>query len=277
MRVEQLGLGWRSHVLACRFGAHVDEREDCIVVRTPSNPTHYWGNCLILPEPPRDEDLPRWLRCFEDCIGAVQPASRHVAIGVDAPVLTQALPSWRQAGFDEFDDMAVLVARADTARVVPAPRVDGLSLRRLRWPDEMEAAVELQVAARDASHDAEGYRIFRRRAMQRVMAMHVQGIADWYGAFVGTELAADCGLVRDEATGLARFQYVSTHPRWRRLGLCRALVRQVCRDAFERLGLSRLVMCADPHDVAIGIYRSVGFEPVQTHWCLQRRSAPEPA
>jgi hypothetical protein len=30
-------------------------------------------------------------------------------------------------------------------------------------------------------------------------------------------------------------------------------------------------MCADPHDVAIGIYRSVGFVQVETHWCLQRR------
>jgi hypothetical protein len=30
-------------------------------------------------------------------------------------------------------------------------------------------------------------------------------------------------------------------------------------------------MCADPHDVAIGIYRSVGFAQIERHWCLQKR------
>jgi ribosomal protein S18 acetylase RimI-like enzyme len=82
-------------------------------------------------------------------------------------------------------------------------------------------------------------------------------------------LAADCGLVHDGAMG--RFQFVGTQPAWRRRGLCRALVHHVCRHAFDTLGLQRLVMCADPHDVAIGIYRSVGFVQVELHWCLQRR------
>ena len=63
----------------------------------------------------------------------------------------------------------------------------------------------------------------------------------------------------------------------RRRGLCRALVHHVCRHAFDTLGLQRLVMCADPHDVAIGIYRSVGFVQVESHWCLQRRPRAVPA
>jgi predicted GNAT family acetyltransferase len=99
--------------------------------------------------------------------------------------------------------------------------------------------------------------------------LHALGQAQWFGALVGGVLAADCGLVHDGAMG--RFQYVQTQPAWRRRGLCRALVHHVCSEAFERLGLQRLVMCADPHDVAIGIYRSVGFVQVERHWCLQRR------
>jgi predicted GNAT family acetyltransferase len=150
--------------------------------------------------------------------------------------------------------------------------VSAVEIRRLRWPEEIELAVEAQVASRDAVFEAEGYRVFRRLSMQRMAALHAQGQAQWYGAFVGATLVADCGLVHDAALG--RFQYVQTHPQWRRRGLCRALVAAVCRDAFERLGLSRLVMCADPHDVAIGIYRSVGFRQVETHWCLQRRPLP---
>jgi predicted GNAT family acetyltransferase len=88
---------------------------------------------------------------------------------------------------------------------------------------------------------------------------------------VNGELAADCGLVHDGRLG--RFQFVETQSAWRRRGLCRALVHQVCRHAFETLRLQRLVMCADPHDVAIAIYRSVGFVQVESHWCLQGRPA----
>jgi ribosomal protein S18 acetylase RimI-like enzyme len=270
---SELGLGWRSHLLASRFGARVDERDDCVVLRTPDNPTYYWGNCLILPAAPRDDELAYWLDRFEQEIGQHQSESRHVAIGVNADTLTHDLPSWRAAGIDEFDETAVLAL--EPARLIDAPpsRASGIELRRLRWPEELELAVEAQVAARDESFEAEGYRVFRRRSMQRVAAMHAAGIAHWYGAFTGEALAADCGLVHDGAMG--RFQYVQTHPDWRRRGLCRALIALVCRDAFERLGLRRLVMCADPHDVAIGIYRSSGFAQVERHWCLQRR-APLP-
>jgi ribosomal protein S18 acetylase RimI-like enzyme len=128
------------------------------------------------------------------------------------------------------------------------------------------------VCARDASFDAEGYRAFRRASMQRIEALHERGQAHWFGAFADDDLAADCGLVHD--AGLGRFQYVQTQPSWRRRGLCRALVHHVCSEAFGRLGLRRLVMCADPHDVAIGIYRSLGFVQVERHWCLQRRPSP---
>lgn len=274
MRIADLGLGWQSHLLACRFGAEIVERDDCIVLRSPDNPTYYWGNCLILNEAPRDADLPRWLERFEAEIGCEQPASRHLAFGINAADLPHALPSWRAAGIDEFDDTAVLVLEPAGLAVQPAVRdTPGLELRALALPQETALAVEAQVAARDPSFEAAGYRVFRQNSMRRIEAMHALGQAAWFGAFAGETLAADCGLVHDGALG--RFQYVQTQPAWRRRGLCRALVHHVCSHAFERLGLQRLVMCADPHDVAIGIYRSLGFSQVERHWCLQRRPLPE--
>jgi ribosomal protein S18 acetylase RimI-like enzyme len=270
MRVQELGLGWRSHLLACRYGAEVTEREDCIVLRTAANPTYYWGNCLILPAAPRDDELPFWLRRFELEIHRLQPLSRHVAIGINAATLPDPLPSWRAAGIDEFDETAVLTIAPDMLVDAPAVRdTPGLVLRALALPEELEAAVEAQVAGRDPSFEADGYRVYRRRAMQRMAEMQAAGIGHWFGALVDGVLVADCGLVHDGQRG--RFQHVQTQAAWRRRGLCRALVHHVCRHAFERLGLQRLVMCADPHDVAIGIYRSVGFVQCENHWCLQRR------
>jgi ribosomal protein S18 acetylase RimI-like enzyme len=273
MTESELGLGWQSELLASRFGAQVLERDDCIVLRTPSNPTFYWGNCLILPTAPRDRDLTHWLQRFEQEIARDQPESRHLAFGVNASTLSHALPSWREAGIDEMDDTAVLVLEHAQWRCSPAPRVAGVVFRRLSWPQDFEQVLAAQVRSRDAQFEEQSYRLFRRRSLQRVVAMHDAGRAHWYGALVGEQLVADCGLVF--SGDLARFQHVTTQAEWRRQGLCRALVSFVCDDAFGRLGVHRLLMCADPHDVAIGIYRSLGFAQVETHWSLQRHPKPE--
>ena len=274
MKLGELRLGWQSHLLACRFGAEIGEHDDCIVLRTPDNPTYYWGNCLLLPAAPRDEDVAHWLARFDEEIASKQAASTHRAFGINVAALADPLPSWRAAGIDEFDEMAVLMLEPASLAAQPAVRdTPGLVLRALALPDELELAVEAQVVARDASFAAEGWRVFRRSTMQRMAAMQDAGIANWFGAMVGDVLAANCGLVHDGRLG--RFQFVETQPAWRRRGLCRALVHHVCRHAFGTLGLRRLVMCADPHDMAIGIYRSLGFVQVDSHWCLQRRSRPD--
>jgi ribosomal protein S18 acetylase RimI-like enzyme len=272
LRLQDLGLGWQSHLLACRFGAEIAERDDCIVLRTPSNPTYYWGNCLILRAAPRDADLAHWLARFTAEIANPQPESRHLAFGVNARALDDELPAWRAAGVDEFDETAVLTLEpADLLPPVQARGVPDLELRALVLPDELELAVEAQVATRDESFEADGYRAYRQAAMQRMAQMQAAGTANWFGAMSGAVLAADCGLVHDGHLG--RFQHVGTQVAWRRRSLCRVLINHVCQHAFQSLGLQRLVMCADPHDVAIGIYRSVGFSEVERHWCLQRRPA----
>jgi ribosomal protein S18 acetylase RimI-like enzyme len=271
MRIGELGVGWQSELLAHRFGAEISERDDCIVLRSPGNPTFYWGNCLILPKPPRDRELAYWLRRFDEEIARLQPESSHLAFGVNATALSEPLPAWRAAGVDEMDATAVLALEANDLCAPPAARdVPGVMLRELDLPFELPMVVQAQVDARDPSFDEAGYRVFRERAMQRIAAMRGLGSAQWFGAVMGATLAADCGLIHDGDIG--RFQHVQTQPAWRRRGLCRALVHHVCRQAFQHLRLRRLVMCADPNDVAIGIYRSLGFVQIETYWNLQRRS-----
>jgi RimJ/RimL family protein N-acetyltransferase len=270
LQTRELGLGWQSHLLACHFGAVIAERADCIVLRSPANPTYYWGNCLILSAAPRDVDLARWLARFDEEIASEQPESRHLAFGVNAAALTDPLAAWRAAGIDEFHEIATLTLEPAGLRARPCVRdAPGLALRALSLPAELELAIEAQVATREEGFEAEGYRVYRRHSMLRMAAMQVRGSGAWFGAMVGGVLAADCGLVHDGRLG--RFQHVGTQVAWRRRGLCRALVHHVCEHAFNTLGLQRLVMCADPRAVAIGIYRSVGFSQVQSHWCLQRR------
>ncbi|MES1162113.1 MAG: GNAT family N-acetyltransferase, partial [Rhizobacter sp.] len=112
---------------------------------------------------------------------------------------------------------------------------------------------------------ANGYRLFRERQMVRYGAMDRAGLGHWFGVFTsGGELVADCGLFTDGRLG--RFQHVSTHPAWRRRGLCSALVHAVCRHGFEVMQLESLVIIADPLDVAIGLYESLGFVRSADTW-----------
>lgn len=270
---DRLSLGWRTDLIFARFGGVIEERGDCIVVRTPGNPFFYWGNFLLLPVPPRDDGLSHWLQRFDEEVGCHTRESGHVAIGFDASQPHEPLLSWQRAGFEVFDNVAL---KLESGGLLLNPRELPMGFHfaplDLDDPAQLEAAVNLQCTANEA--DARGYeptvyREHRIRQMQRYAAMQMAGLGHWLGVWRGTELVADCGLFRDGMLG--RFQHVTTHPAWRRRGLCTAMVEAACRFGFEQQELELLVMCADPSEVAIAIYESLGFERDCRYWGMQRR------
>ena len=60
-------------------GSKVEDRGTHLVVRTPQNPTFYWGNFLLLARPPAADGGEHWLDTFEREF----PGTRHRAFGVD--------------------------------------------------------------------------------------------------------------------------------------------------------------------------------------------------
>jgi RimJ/RimL family protein N-acetyltransferase len=264
-------LGWRSQLLALSHEGVLEPQGDWWVLRSPGNPRYYWGNFLLTAEAPGPGDAPVWVERAQRCITALQPESTHVALGVDQPVLpAEVQAAWAAQGFEAHATEALVLEPPQLVAEVPPPRV-AAELRVLRLPQETAIAVDMQVQCDDSGYEPAGYRRFRQDAMDRMARLQALGRGHWYGAFIDGALAAGCGLVHD-GDSLGRFQHVDTHPRWRRLGLCRALVHHVARHAFDTLRLPRLVMCADPEDVAIGIYESVGFRRDSRHWGLQRRA-----
>lgn len=271
--IDALSLGWRTDLIFPRFDAQVIERPGHIVVRTSHNPTFYWGNFLLFDHPPGEGDAAAWLAAFDAEIAQQQPLSRHLAFGVDTPE-AWPLPADMAAAGLVLDANTVLAMRAHQLRQPQRALGPQFSIRALDLPTEAPRAVELQVASDEGSFEPIGYRVFRQRQMQRYGAMVAAGLGDWFGVFAATpggpQLVADCGLFID-GRGLGRFQFVSTHPAWRRRGLCTALIHAVCRHGFSAVGLHTLVIVADPKDVAIGLYESLGFERGETTWHLERR------
>jgi len=277
-----LSLGWRTDLIFARFDGELIERGDCLVVRTPSNPSFWWGNFLLFDHAPQSGDAAEWTRRFEAEIGRHQPESRHTTFGVDAREAFVLPGDFIESGFSLYASN-VLTMRREQLRAPRTPLPSWCRVAPLALPEQSAEAVELQVLCDAGEHQpVEGYRLFRQRQMLRYGSMVRQGLGDWFGVFAetasGEQLVADCGLFHagQGTDALGRFQHVETHPAFRRRGLCSGLVHAVCTDAFERLKLQTLVIVADPLDVAIGLYESLGFERGVASWHIERRP-DEPA
>lgn len=267
---ERLEPGWQTHLMFADFDGSVQQVDDHLVVRSPGSPSYYWGNFLLYDRLATGADLIPWLMAFERDIAGPDPACRHVALGMHADARQFELPpAFREAGFECFAS-TTLTLHSGQLRGVAAPRCTGLEIRTLDLPQEAPLAVAVDMASQDEGYEPTAYRLFRENQLRRYGRMARAGMGHWFGAFVQGEMVAGLGLFGRD--GVGRFQHVSTHPAWRRRGLCRALVQAACRYGQLQPNWQTLVMCADPEDVAIGIYESLGFTRRSTQWSLQRRA-----
>ena len=281
MFTEPRSLGWRTDLIFARFDGKVAPRSDHLVIRTPPNPTFWWGNFLLFDHAPRAGDAARWLARFADEIAETQAESRHVTFGVDSETTFELPADFAAAGLTQFASTVLTMHRSQLRAPRRALHAD-FRIAALRLPEQAAEAVELQVAAdAEATESGAAYRLFRQRQMRRFEAMSRADMGEWFAVFAradnGSEtMVADCGLFRARGESLGRFQHVVTHPSWRRRGLCSALIHAVCRHGFEAMGLQTQVIVADPDDVAIGLYESLGFERGANTWHLEK-PAPRPA
>jgi ribosomal protein S18 acetylase RimI-like enzyme len=263
--VDVTSLGNRTDLALLRLGGSVvEDRGDHLVVRTPHNPSFWWGNFLLLAEVPAVPATDRWLERF----AAEFPEARHVALAFD--------------GIDgRVEDLAAFAARglrceastvmtASAVHEPPRPNRDA-TYRPLQSDEDWAQSVELHVACQDRFDDADDHLEFVRRKVAANRALVEAGPGVWFGAFVDGVLLTQMGLVSAGA-GLARFQTVETHPDARGRGLAGTLVHEVSRYGFAELGARTLVMVADPDYVAVRVYRAVGF--VDSESQLQAERAP---
>jgi ribosomal protein S18 acetylase RimI-like enzyme len=251
VKVESLGCRTDLALLVAG-GSEVEDRGDHLVVRSPHNPTHWWGNFLLLERAPDAADAEQWLERF----AATFPDADHVAFGVDGTCGQVAdLEAWTDAGL-VVEAQAVMTADGVGT---PLRRSDAVC-RALASDDDWARSVELRVRCSDGREEPAAFRAYATAQAQTRRQLVAAGHGGWFGAFDGDRLVSQLGLFA-AGPGLARFQSVETDPDFRRRGLAGTLVAH----AVDRVGVGRtLVMVADPEYVAIDLYRSLGFVVAET-------------
>lgn len=262
--MNTVSLGYRTDLALLRLGGSlVEDNGDHLVVRSPHNPTHWWGNFLLLAEAPRASDAQAWLNLFADHF----PDADYVAIGFDGTTHTADDLDWfAQRGFDVE---ASVVMTADSVHPPERVNLDAV-YRPLTSDDDWAQSIELRMSCKDLDLAPSPYLAFATAKVETNRALVEAGHGQWFGAFVDGRLVAQMGLLSTEP-GIARFQSVETEPSHRRRGLAGTLVHHASRCGFDELGARTLVMVADPSYFAIDLYRAIGFMPAETQLQVELR------
>jgi GNAT superfamily N-acetyltransferase len=259
--VRELEVGWATDLAVLELtGSTIEDRGDHLVVRSPQNPTHHWGNCILVADTGAVDDAPRWVRAFQSAF----PSVAWAAVGLAR--MPDDVAAWAA------HDLALELDEVLTTETLPrqsAPPEDYV-VRRLDG-DDWDRAVALAVADNDRTDRREsGYETFARRRAAAQRALSDGDHAAFYGAFADGELVANLGIVRCGST--ARYQNVLTDARHRRRGLASHLLGVAARWAAEH-GCDRWVIVTEADNPASRIYRNVGFELDGTNVQAYRRRA----
>ena len=255
-------LGYRTDLIFRKFDANIIERDDYIVILSPSHPNYFWGNFLLFKVPPSQGCMAEWEKVFAHEIESQQEV-HHRAFGWD--IAENNLGEHREfldAGYT-IDQSVVQTTNA----VHKPPKYNSeIEIRPLR-DDEWMDSLEIQVLCKPDHFQEHIYRAFRKHRMSRYREMRDAGLGNWFGAFLDGTLVADLGIFKDDDVG--RFQNVTTHPDFRRRGICSTIIYETSQYAFEQLGIETLVIVADVDYHAKEIYTSVGFSATEYQAGLQ--------
>ncbi len=246
----------------------VSRRDGYLAVRSPTNPTHYWGNLLVFDDAPGPGDGERWEAVFAAEFADL-PRVRHRTFAWDRTDDARgAMDSeFRGRGYD-IDLSVGMIASPD--EIHPHPRANAEVVVKALDPEpggdderHWHQVLELQAAGRDpdSSETEEAHRVFSRTRQAELRAMFRAGLGAWYVALDGHVVAGSMGIV--VTGGRARYQAVDTAVSHRRRGICSRLLVDAARHAVATYGATRLVIVADPDYHAAGIYESVGFRPIE--------------
>jgi GNAT superfamily N-acetyltransferase len=264
--------------LVCRTDAIFHRRDGFIeefpthwVIRTPSNPSFWFGNYILFRNAPQPADLATWLGIHA---AAFSLTLNHITLGWDLPEPGE-IQQFLDVGFRASHGISLSMSSYE-GEVTINPN---LQIRPLQTDAEWEAMVAQQIRIDSEDfHYPEDAGTFRRQQMVSSREMAQEGRGDWWGAFLGLELVGGMGLYFDEAQTIGRFQYVTTDSRHRRQRVCTTLLDHIVRYAFSTVDPEVLVISTDAEETnhAIPTYRNFGFKDAMRSYAVTRLSSATP-
>ena len=259
-------LVWATDIDVLAPDHTVERRDGYWVVQSPSNPTFWWGNFLVMDDAPAPNDGERWEQLFAREFAA-RPEVTHRSFAwdrVDGEI--GAAEDELVAGGYVLEPTCGLIAAAGQIEEHPGANEE-VEVRMLD-PDGdeplWEGVIDVQMAGSDqefAGSLREYHLTFLRRRQAEHRAIFRAGRGGWYVALLDGGVAGSLGVVVTERR--ARYQAVDTAEAFRRRGIARRLVVDAARDALSKHPIDHFVIAADPDYHAIGIYEGVGFERVE--------------
>jgi GNAT superfamily N-acetyltransferase len=255
-----LPLGWHTDLAVLRLaGSAIEQRDDHLVVRTPANPLHHWGNFVLVTDRHGVDCPEHWLDVFEHEF----PDAAHRSIGLVAPPADEAAWTALDLVVEHDDVLATDTCPGSTA--VP----QGYLVKQIRDDVEWEQSTGLRVAefakddSRETAYEHTTTEIRRASVEREDMA--------WFGAFHGDRLVAELGIV-DCGEGIARYQAVVTRSDHRRRGLAGHLLGVAARWARDHGAHTWVIVAEDGGDAA-RLYRARGFDEADRGSRAYRRPA----
>lgn len=247
-------LGAQTNILMDSFLADITEKEDYFVIRTPQRPNYFWGNYILMKSIPNRGDFKRWVHIFDTEIGK-RSETGFCAITFDLEREDRFDASeFLENGFRlEFDKVL-------TANKVIEPNKLNLELEIREY--DLLKNIEGYIAVHfdhnwPYGNKAEQTEFLREQAFDFSKLVE-QKMAKRFGGFLNGKLISDLGIYWNEE--VVRFNSISTHACFRRIGACRTLVFSVSQDLLKLYPNKTLVMLADEDYHAAKIYESIGFE-----------------
>ena len=200
--MDTASLGYRTDLMLLELsGSELTDRGEYVVVRTPANPTFWWGNYLLFRTAFAPGDTASRLELFHHEL----PDAKHVALGIDSVDGVAGVEDELVAAGLEIERSTVMTA--SQVKEPTRPNTES-AYRSLQSDDDWEQLVELTMAAIWAEFP--DYADFTRKKVsaERVLV----------------EAAMQSGSARMTVTGCRRRSgWSPTGPVWRGSRMCRPI------------------------------------------------------
>lgn len=244
-------LGYHTDAIYHRLDGEIADRGDYYLIRTPSNPTYYWGNYLLFKSEPKEGSFASWINIHEKEFG---PMPDYIAIGWDS-LKKGEVSEFKAHGFTLSEDVVLSLGEAPN-EVQTNP---DLVARKFARDSDWQSSIEEQIAECPVEISVEDYRIFISDQMYNHRRKQENGHGNYWGAFLNDKLVGDMGIFFDRVEKIARFQSIATVAAYRRKRVCSTLLNQVIKSTFAEEQIDTLVIAAEHNSIAESIYRSFGF------------------